>query len=71
MKRLSQITNEQAQEIIDESGTDTGLYAEDFAIGFNMAVLIQDDIEPVHETDERLTDEQIKEKCLSDYSLLK
>ena len=67
MKRMTRITEDDAQWIIDHMREDPIFTKRDFAKIINVAVDLQDEIAPP-ETDERLTSEEMREKCLSIYS---
>ena len=69
MKRLIEITEEDAAYIIDNAASELDIFPDQLALGVNLAVKLQNEIEPIAETDERLTAEEMREKCRTIYSL--
>lgn len=64
--RICKISTEDAQWIIDRLPEEPLFSPVELAEAINVAVEVQDSIAP--ETDERLTAEEMREKCLSIYS---
>lgn len=72
MKRLDMITSEMVAEMFEKAQTEKVMTPEmAFAVGFNIAVKIQDEIAPLDpETDERIPREEINAKMCSAYCQL-
>ena len=72
MKRLDMITDEMTAEMFEQAQTETVFTPEQaFTAGFNVAVMIQDEIAPIDpETDERIPREEINGRMCSAYCQL-